>query len=44
MTTLSPFFHCGWVLCSTSPAASMPATIGHLRTIGDLLVIASASL
>src|SRR5258706_15190763 len=42
--TLSPGFQPGCRLESTTPAASMPATIGHLRTIGELLVIASASL
>jgi len=39
----SPGLKSGCELFSTVPAASMPATIGHLRTMGDLLVMASAS-
>ena len=44
MTTASPAFQRVWVLWITLPAASMPATIGHLRTTGDVFVSASPSL
>ncbi len=40
----SPGFQSGWALSSITPAPSMPAIIGHLRTMGDLSVMASASL
>jgi hypothetical protein len=42
--TSSPGFHAGLALDSTTPDASMPATIGHARTIGERLASASASL
>jgi len=44
ITTLSPAVHAGEALATTVPAQSMPGTIGHLRTTGDLLVIARPSL
>ena len=40
----SPAFQSGWVDAMTSPAPSIPGTIGHLRTTGDLPVIANPSL
>src|SRR3546814_7474942 len=43
-TTRSPTFHCGLSLASTTPAKSMPGTIGNLRTTGDLPVTARPSL
>jgi hypothetical protein len=43
-TTASPGFQRGDVLAATVPEPSMPATMGQLRTTGDLLVIARPSL
>jgi hypothetical protein len=43
-TTGSPTLKAGFELFSTTPAKSMPATIGHVRTMGEVLVSASASL
>jgi hypothetical protein len=42
--TSSPAFQSGWPLDSTTPEPSMPATMGQLRTMGERLVSASASL
>ena len=42
--TESPGFHIGWVLDSTTPAKSMPGTMGQRRTMGEALAIARASL
>jgi hypothetical protein len=43
-TMRSPGFHCGLSLASTTPARSMPGTIGQMRAIEPRPVIASASL
>jgi hypothetical protein len=43
-TTWSPAFQAAWLLDSTVPAKSMPATSGNLRTTGDLPVMARPSL
>ena len=40
----APAFQPGWLLSSTVPAPSMPATIGQTRTTGLLLVMARPSL
>ncbi len=42
--TRSPAFQSAWLLSRTTPARSMPGTIGNLRTTGELPVIASPSL
>ena len=43
-TTRSPGFQSGLRLASTTPARSIPGTIGHFRTMAPLPVTASASL
>jgi hypothetical protein len=43
-TTASPGRHSGDALSTTVPEPSMPATMGQLRTTGDLLVMARPSL
>ena len=43
-TTRSPAFQSACVLALTTPARSMPGTIGNLRTTGDLPVMARPSL
>ena len=43
-TTRSPGFHAAASLASTTPARSMPGTIGQVRAIEPRPVIASASL
>ena len=43
-TTRSPAFQSAWLLSVTTPARSMPGTIGNLRTTGDLPVMARPSL
>ena len=43
-TTWSPAFHRPDSLAVTVPEPSMPATIGQVRTTGERLVMANASL
>ena len=43
-TTLSPALKSAFELSVTTPARSMPGTIGKLRTTGDFAVMARPSL